>query len=296
MVPDLEAAAANLEASGEYRVLRRLKLRNEFSEDDDAPKKVAIILDLETTGLDPDLDEVIEIGMLKFSYGADGHVFRVLDTFSALREPHVPIPSEVTRLTGITAQLVAGKCIDPDQVTAFIADAVLIIAHNAAFDRPFCEKSWDVFSGKHWACSAREIDWHARGHTGTKLGYLLNDYRLFHDGHRALEDCRAVLEILARPMPPATDPPLRMLLESARMATVRIWAEGAPFGLKEMLKERGYRWSDGSRGTMRAWWKDVPEHAAEAELTFLRHDIYGDELITVPTRRLTALDRFSARV
>ena len=140
-----------------------------------------------------------------------------------VREPRIPIPGEITRLTGITAQMVAGKSIDERQVNTFIAEAVLIIAHNAAFDRPFTERSWDAFAAKHWACSVSEVDWRACGHTGTRLGYLLNDCRLFHDGHRALDDCRAVLEILSRPLPPSTDPPLKTLVETARMATVRIW-------------------------------------------------------------------------
>ena len=295
MVSDLEAAAAALDASGDYRVLRRLKTREELAEDDGATKKVAIILDVETTGLDQASDEIIELGMLKFSYGSDGRIYRVVDTFSALRQPSIPIPAEITRLTGITADMVAGKSIVADEVDEFIADAVLIIAHNAGFDRPFCERSWGSFSGKHWACSSNEVDWRGRGHAGTRLGYLLGDYRLFHDGHRALEDCRAVLEILARPLPPATEPPLKTLLESARIATIRIWAEGAPFDHKDTLKARGYRWSDGSHGTVRAWWKDVPEPAAVSEIGFLRHEIYGDDAINPPIRRLTARDRFSDR-
>lgn len=294
MVSDLEAAAAALDASGDYRVLRRLKTREELAEDDGATKKVAIILDVETTGLDQASDEIIELGMLKFSYGSDGRIYRVVDTFSALRQPSIPIPAEITRLTGITADMVAGKSIVADEVDEFIADAVLIIAHNAGFDRPFCERSWGSFSGKHWACSSNEVDWRGRGHAGTRLGYLLGDYRLFHDGHRALEDCRAVLEILARPLPPATEPPLKTLLESARIATIRIWAEGAPFDHKDTLKARGYRWSDGSRGTLKSWWKDVPEPAADAELAFLHHEIYGDDAVNIPTQRLTARDRFSA--
>jgi DNA polymerase-3 subunit epsilon len=294
MDADLEAAAAALDASGDYRVLRRLKPREEIAEDDGATKKLAIILDVETTGLDQASDEIIELGMLKFSYGSDGRIYRVVDTFSALRQPRIPIPAEITRLTGITADMVAGKSIDADEVDEFVADAVLIIAHNAGFDRPFCERSWGSFSRKHWACSSNEVDWQARGHAGTRLGYLLSDYRLFHDGHRALEDCRAVLEILSRPLPPATEPPLKALLESARIATIRIWAEGAPFDHKDTLKARGYRWSDGSHGT-KAWWKDVPEHAADAELVFLHHEIYGDDAVNFPTRRLTARDRFSDR-
>jgi DNA polymerase-3 subunit epsilon len=37
------------------------------------------------------------------------------------------------------------------------------------------------------------------------LGYLLNDYGLFHEGHRALDDCEALLEVLAQPLAPLNE-------------------------------------------------------------------------------------------
>lgn len=63
------------------------------SEDDCAAKKVAIILDVETTRLDSASDEIIELGILEFSYGGDGRIYRVLETFGAVREPGNPIPA-----------------------------------------------------------------------------------------------------------------------------------------------------------------------------------------------------------
>src|SRR5258707_37858 len=105
-VSDLEAAAESLEESGDYRVLRRLKQRDVFREDDGSQKRIGLILDVETTGLDPTRDEIIELAMVKFEYGLDGAVFRVTDQFSRLREPSVPIPIEITKLTGITQEMV----------------------------------------------------------------------------------------------------------------------------------------------------------------------------------------------
>jgi Exonuclease len=132
--------AAALEASGDYRVLRKLSRKTEFSADDGTPTKVGIILDIETTGLNVTSDEIIELGMIKFPFSADGRVFKVLDTFSELREPGVAIPAEVAELTGITPVMVAGHRIDADRVARFVEDAVLIIAHGGSFDRPFSEK------------------------------------------------------------------------------------------------------------------------------------------------------------
>ncbi|MGG2479144.1 3'-5' exonuclease, partial [Rhizobium sp. BR5] len=81
-------------------------------------------------------------------------------------------------------------------LTSLIAHADLIIAHNAGFDRPFCEAFSPIFRDKAWACSVSEIDWSARGFEGSKLAYLIGQSGYFHDGHRAVDDCFALLEVL----------------------------------------------------------------------------------------------------
>src|SRR5690242_5056956 len=93
--------AAALEATGDYRVLRRLTPRDRFVEvAAEEPLKIGTVLDLETTGLDTMRDEIIEIGMVKFAYTKDGRVTNVIDTFSAFNEPSTPIPAQISELTG----------------------------------------------------------------------------------------------------------------------------------------------------------------------------------------------------
>ena len=130
--PTLQRAIA-LEASGDYRVLRKLPRRWEFSAEE-GDVKLGVILDIETTGLNPTSDEIIELGMLKFAFSSEGRVFKVVDEFEQFRQPSIALPPEMTKLTGITGEMVAGKAIDPEHVSAFLADVVLIIAHEARFD------------------------------------------------------------------------------------------------------------------------------------------------------------------
>jgi DNA polymerase-3 subunit epsilon len=118
---------------------------------------------------------------------------------------------------------------------------------------------------------------------------------LFFGGHRALHDCEATLEILARPLPRSGICGLARLLETARQASWRIWAADAPFQHKDSLKARGYRWNGDSNGQPRAWYIDVQEAGQAAECAFLHETIYG-RVVELPMRRLTAYERFSVRV
>ncbi len=291
---DEAALVSMLEASGRYRIQRRLEPRPVRARDSRRFPRLAVIVDTETTGLDHEKDEIIELGMVALSHDDAGQVGDVVGVFNALRQPTVPIPPEITRLTGITAEMVAGRSIAREEVEAFIAPADLVIAHNARFDRPFCEDFAAGFAPKPWACSNAEIAWSERGFEGSKLGYLLGQSGYFHNGHRAVDDCHALLEVLARPSGDAGTIPFAELLAASRRARFRIWATNSPFEMKDRLKARGYRWSDGSAGTYKAWWTDVAEEECEAELQFLRGEIYQRQDARIPTKRLTALDRFKA--
>jgi DNA polymerase III subunit epsilon len=270
----LAAMAEALGKSAEYRVLRRLVPRTTFTPSSGQSIKTGILLDVETTGLDQQKDEVVELGMVKFDYRPDGRIAGVRDVFSSFNEPSVPIPLEVTALTGITDAMVAGQWIDEGAVSLFVNDAVIVIAHNSSFDRKFAERYWPIFQRKAWGCSATEVEWRKHGFEGSRLGYLLNGAGFFHQAHRAVDDCHALLEVLAFELPTAGAPALAVLLQQARKSTMRVWAEHSPFDLKDTLKRRGYRWSTGSDGRPRSWYVDVDEHKLDDEIAFLKTEIF----------------------
>jgi len=293
-VPDLEAMAATLAASGEYRVLRRLSPRPAIVIPDGVVTRTGLFVDVETTGLDWRHDEIIELAMIPFRYGLDGRVYEIGEAFQGLRQPARPIAPEITALTGIDDAMVAGKTIDPDAVAAAAAPAALVIAHNAAFDRRFLERFSEVFRTKPWACSMSQVDWAAEGHEGVKLAWLAAGAGFFYNRHRAVNDCAAAIELLATDLPESGVPALASLLERARTPTWRIWAENSPFAMKDRLKARGYRWNGDDSVPSRCWSVDVAETDKDAELLFLSQEIYGGE-IDLLARRIDAYDRFSER-
>lgn len=287
---DTEAAISALEATGNYRVLRRLARRAPLDAGG-AETHLGLMLDVETTGLDLARDEIIELCMVPFTFTPGGIVIDVLDPFHKLRQPSIPIPPAITAITGLDDATVAGHSIDPRDVEDFAAAAVLVIAHNAAFDRPMIERLCGAFKTKAWGCSMSQVDWAAEGFEGTRLSYLAMSSGFFYDRHKAAEDCAAAIELLATPLPVSGVPALAKLLEVARQASNRIWAWGSPFETKDVLKARGYRWNDGTDGRPKAWWIDVPEPQAEAEIAFLEKEIYRRK-VSLSTDRITAFNRF----
>lgn len=295
--PTLEDMARRLEESGAYRVLRRLEVgpRTLRAPPATGPVRSALFVDVETTGLDPARDEIIELAMAPFSYDAEGHVLQVGEAFEGFRDPGRPIPEAVSRLTGITDEMVRGRMLDLAAIERFAGSAALVIAHNAAFDRRFLERLSPTFVTKPWACSMSQVDWALDGHEGAKLVHLCAACGFFYDQHRAANDCFAAVELLGRGMRNSPRTALACLLEAARRPTFRIWAEQAPFEMRDLLKARGYKWNPDPGPAPRAWYIDVPEEQREAETAFLAREIYGHEVAPL-IKRLDAYNRFSDRV
>ncbi|MFZ3481673.1 3'-5' exonuclease [Sphingomonas sp. 3-13AW] len=291
---EIEQAARLLDAHPDYRVLRRLTERPLLTRMPLGAKK-AVVLDVEATGIDISKDEILELGMVSFAYSPEGEILGVLGVCSWFNEPSSPITAEITKLTGITDEMVRGATIDPAEVEEFAGDADLIIAHNAAYDRPMVERFWPIFVSKCWACTMTEIDWKSEGFEGMKLGLLLMQSGLFHTGHRATSDCHAAIELLARPLPGSGRSGMSLLLERARRTQIRISAVGAPFEAKDLLKQRGYRWTGQEREPQKAWQMDVLREEAEAELTFLRNEVYRGRRDPLCSR-VSAFSRYSTRV
>lgn len=290
--PELERMAALLESSGDYRVIRRLRPPRQYARPPEgADVLLGIYVDVETTGLDAGTEAIIELGLVAFEFDREGNVYRIVRELSAFEDPGKPIPPHITALTGIRDEDVRGARLPDDEVTVLVERAQLIIAHNAAFDRPFLERRLPVFEGKPWACSMADVDWWEAGFGSQKLEYLAYRCGFFFDGHRASNDCRAGVHLLAVPPPGQTVPPLANLLRNARRSSVRIWAENSPFETKDLLKERSYRWSAAAR----MWWRELPKADHDVELDWLAENVYGHR-VPLPYLEITAFQRYSARL
>ena len=285
-------AVALLSAHPDYRVLRRLEVASEFGVRPSGPTAAAVVLDTETTGMSRDGDQIIELALVRFEYGTEtGAIARVTDVYSGLEDPGRPIPPESTAIHGITDAMVAGKALDEARIAAVVRDATLVVAHNASFDRPFVESRLPAFAALPWGCSLEQVPWADEGFRGAKLEYLGWVCGFFYDAHRSETDCRALLEVLRRPLPKSGQTAFKRLLDAAAEPALRLWATGSPFDTKDILRERGYRW-DAER---RCWHRVVAKAAAKEESEWLKTAVYGGRAAQIEVEVLDAKIRFSGR-
>lgn len=97
-----EFHAIALKAHPDYRVLRRLERRGAHPWVVPEHMKIGMLVHVDTTGPDPDVDEIIGLAMIRFAYTDTGTILGPLEVYAGLRQPKKPIPRHVTRLTGIS--------------------------------------------------------------------------------------------------------------------------------------------------------------------------------------------------
>ena len=155
----------------------------------DFPEKY-VVIDLETTGLSPDWDRIIEIGAIKVENGS------IIDTFQHLVYPGGEISSFIEQLTGITNEMLAGQPYIDDVLPLFdkfVGDSI-VMGHNVNFDINFLYEDYENVFDRPFS-----NDFIDTMRISRKLYPDLEHHRLidviFHlkvtgsDLHRALNDC-----------------------------------------------------------------------------------------------------------
>lgn len=272
-----ESMVQSLEETGDFRVLRKFKSHDLFNEDDGSVKKNLLVIDTETTGLDPQADKVIEIGFVLVEVNDNGKVFRVLERYNGMRDPGEPLSDQIKKITGITDADLAGKTFDLPCIDAAIARADIVVAQNAAFDRKFLEKDFKALEKKPWLCSLQQGPWEELNVSVRKQEFLAFQVAgIFYDAHRALTDSEVLLEILSCPGHQGKTI-LKSVMDKGSEPSFTIWAINSPFESKDELKSKGYRWADGTNESgFKSWYKEGVQDP-DQELQYLEEKIYARE-------------------
>lgn len=283
-----------IERDGKHRVLRPLALREGATGivHDGGESRVGLVVDVETTGIDPASDVIIELAMRRFRYDRLGRILKIDRAWTWLEDPGRALPEEITRLTGITDVDLVGQEIDEEAAVRLFLSADLVIAHNASFDRKFVERRLPGAAGLPWACSCGEVDWAASKFDGRALGWLVAQAGWFFGAHRATNDVDAVIALLCHEMADGRTA-LAQLVDSADCPTVRIEAVGADFHVKDGLRARGYRWNADDK----VWWKEIAASDLSSEEFWLACNVYAPSLraraLAPKLTEVTARERYS---
>ena len=162
---------------------------------------IYVVFDIETTGLDTANDRIVEIGAVKVEND------EIIDTFSYLMNPLVPIPPHVSAINNITNEMLetaeySGVILQ--RFASFIEDATFLVGHNAKrFDAPFIASEFKRHMVKYKAFYVRDTVFLASTKLGRKsrhsLKALCSYYGIINtDAHRALSDALATYEVYKR--------------------------------------------------------------------------------------------------
>lgn len=160
-----------------------------------------VILDLETTGLSKYYEKITEFSGLKASLSPSGELV-VEDVFSTLINPNRPIPRFITKLTGISNDMVKeAPSFDQvaSQISSFIGDAA-IVAHNATFDCGFLEmhfKNAGVAMPQNPVLCTRRLSRKLFPDLPSySLGALCQHFEIDHiNAHRAEQDVKVTFQL-----------------------------------------------------------------------------------------------------
>lgn len=191
-----------------------------------------VALDIETTGLDPNSDAIIEIGAVKFNYS------RIEDEFSTLIHPGRKIPPFITQLTGITDLMVRQSPAIQDvlpELEYFIGD-LPILGHNIRFDLSFFRK-FHAFGTNEPVDTYELASVLLPTASRYNLGALAQALNIpLPATHRALDDAHATRAVYMSLLQEAEKLPLHILAEILRLSANLEWGANLPF--REILRKR----------------------------------------------------------
>jgi DNA polymerase-3 subunit epsilon len=215
-----------------------------------------LIIDTETSGLDPSEHQCLEVGSILFSVPDRAVLAQqsfLLPVSSNAAEPINRIPASVTQLPQPWREALG-------YLTSLIAAADVLVAHNAEFDRQWFGIDPLPVVQQPWLCTMEDIRWPAERQLRSRPS--VRDLALAYDipvwaAHRALTDCTYLAEVFRR-----CDDLETLLLRG--LEPRQLMRALVSYDNRQLAKDAGFRWNDPVKG---AWTRRLSEREA-SELAF----------------------------
>ena len=234
-------------------------------------------IDLETTGLDPKTDKIIEVGVSVWKMDTGCKSVPIL-SFSNIIDPHQKIPEAITALTGLSSYDCERYGVNSLQEAMGPVEALLcmvdyFVAHNAKFEREFLAHNGylGLISQRHWIDTKTDIPY-PQGKGDGSLSEILMNHGIFNPmPHRALPDAFGMMQLLAK----------YPVADVVKISVIPKWTLicRSPYdpsgGVQSFLKGLGFYWD----GSQKRWHKPCRKNKVCEEIdTLLEGSIFMGEL------------------
>jgi DNA polymerase-3 subunit epsilon len=156
------------------------------------------VIDIETTRTGNKTGKIIEIAIIVFNGQA------ITDSFVSLVDPECPIPHYITKITGITNEMIAGapKFYEIAKQVVQVTANKIFVAHNSSFDYNFVRSEFEQLGYNYQRKTLCTVELSRKllpGHRSYSLGNLCHDLNIQINGrHRAEGDALATVELFKR--------------------------------------------------------------------------------------------------
>ena len=218
------------------------------------------VIDTETTGLDPQTCDVIEIAFAVGEFDDTGK----LTLIEAISTVLPCTQNDAEAINGITPELSSKGTVEHYAIAKSLLAVDFFVAHNASFDKGFFDKSLTqipdanerlALSSKRWVCTLN--DYEIADKAGRRLTHMAADMGIFMSAskHRALVDVMVLFEVVSK------------LGEAAFVQAFKrsLWPEWrvqamVSFEDKHLAKEAGFQWEPNKK----MWLKNVKAEDRES--------------------------------
>lgn len=167
--------------------------------DERLAETVFVVFDIETTGFNPQKEDLLEIGAVKIKGG------KIIGEFKSLIRPGKAISAEIQKLTGITPEMVREAPLPEVILEQFnnFCDGAVLVAHNARFDVGFIKGKYQQYFGRNFNPVFLDTLGLARSLWPNFKSYRLNAVAKelgikLENHHRAVDDALCAAEILQK--------------------------------------------------------------------------------------------------